>query len=247
MVGSHTDIHIICLSPFAKALSCASDNCKLHKFQSSITYSTSHLYRLPIPPKVPVAVQHGTRLTGLTPPGFTCASDVIPLGLDKGFELLLLTLHAAHVCVETFQVWFIVVNTSWSRLRDAASTQFGMLSHSLPLASLVLSLPHFKTCLKFYQRALLAPALEFFSLSEKGASHQMLIDQVLNIPSHSQKAQIFPVTSDLKSCVGLKVLNCGSFCYSFFLPERPRKTLPVVLILQPVMQGDDSLLNCLLF
>lgn len=67
---------------------------------------------LPIPPKDPVTIQHGTTLTGLIPRGFTHASDVIFLGLDQGFDLLLLTLYAAHVCVETCQVWFIVVNAS---------------------------------------------------------------------------------------------------------------------------------------
>lgn len=150
------------------------------------------------------------------------------------------------ICVETFQKCFTVVDTSWSRLNDASSTQFHKLSsHSLPLASLVFSLPRFKTCLKFYQWVLLAPVLEPFSPSEKGA-YQMLVDQVLNTPSHSQKAQFFssyirPVSMFLTD------QSARYFCYSFLILEWPRQTLPVLLILEPNIQGNDSILNCLIF
>lgn len=45
----------------------------------------------------------------------------------------LLVPHAPCIGVETFQVWFIVANTSWSRLRDPTSVQLFNFCHAIPL------------------------------------------------------------------------------------------------------------------
>lgn len=132
-------------------------------------------------------------ITGLIPAGFSYASDIKSLGL--GQSLPVFVPHAVCISVEIFQAWYSVANTSWSRLRDPTSPQllqvFGTPSQCSSLASLVFSLSSFHACLKLFQQDLLTPVLELFFPSEKGASQQVTVDQVLKRSSHGQKTQIF--------------------------------------------------------
>lgn len=61
--------------------------------------------------------QQGSPGPGLIPPQFTYANDVKPLGLGQSFQLVFVP-HAVGIRVETFQVWYFVANTCWSRLWD---------------------------------------------------------------------------------------------------------------------------------
>lgn len=61
--------------------------------------------------------QQGSPGPGLIPPWFTYANDVKALGLGQSFQLVFVP-HAGGIRVEIFQVWYLVANTWWSRLRD---------------------------------------------------------------------------------------------------------------------------------
>lgn len=104
-------------------------------------------------------------------------------------------------------------------------SSFGMPSHSLPLASLVLSLTCFKTCLKFYQLVLLVPVLELISLSEKGATPSAVGRPDVKTTIPQSKGSFFPVTSDSYPCVGLITLPIPVVILSCYWNDQEKHNL----------------------
>ena len=118
------------------------------------TVPTPQLACPPIPPEEPITAHYGTTLTGLIPPHFAYASDVVALGLDQSFLLLLVIPHAAHISIERFQMCSSVLSRSWSRVKDLASTP--SLKHWCAAPGLMCSEPGFilfpfKSSLKLFQ------------------------------------------------------------------------------------------------
>lgn len=58
---------------------------------------------------------------------------LICVGLDQSFKLIPLAPHASWISVETSQVWCIVANTLWRRLRDLISAHLVKFWHTIAL------------------------------------------------------------------------------------------------------------------
>lgn len=186
-VDSQDDIWInfLPLDSYTETLNCAMANNEIRTLQPLCLFS------LPIPPEEPLTTWQGTPITDLIPPCFTYASDVKSPGLGQAH----LVLHAAGIRVEISQVCCIVTNTSWSCCRDLSSACSHKFCHTIPLfiASRA-DLGPYQASWDLYQQTALAPLwcsssmLELFFHSEKGASHQVSADQVLNWSFHGQKS-----------------------------------------------------------